>query len=242
MAETGGAPVRSNGGGAERPALPTVAILADSRGFDTYYLTAAYGDAAYGYQHTFPALLRRDLLSAAQPIADAIHIPDHFRAASVANNILRLALTDPDIVVLLDGIWETLLSKEHFLAYVQRQVQEHDWRGGAALDLSFSSRRLVDLFQAGELPVSPDAYANRLARILSYFRRRGRRCVWLTLPVPPRDHLDGLHYAGNYMTLPEWGECLAALNTRLVPLVERYGGTILDLDALMADAGGAADC
>lgn len=222
--------------------LPVVAILGDSRAFDTYYVNPAYGASGYGYQHTFPALLRRMLLRRPEPFADAIHIPDHFRGATIENNIIRLALTEPSLVVLLDGIWESLLTKEQFLEYVAAKIRSHPWKEGAPLNLSFSSRRLAELFIAGELPVSPAGYARRQRKLISYFRRRRRQCLWLTLPIPPRHHLGGLHYAGNYLTIPEWGECLAAINAALVPMVEGYGARVLDLDALMRDHGGAAEC
>ena len=117
--------------------LPNIAILADSRGFDTYFLNPAYGEAGYGYDRTFAFVLRRALLSEADPVADVCHIPDHFRAATIENNIIRLGLTDPAMVVLLDGIWETLLSKADFLRWAEREISDHEWRDGEKLDLSF---------------------------------------------------------------------------------------------------------
>lgn len=223
-------------------ALPNVTILGDSRVFDTYYLTSAYGESRYGYDRTFPHLLRGALLRRATPPADVVHIPDHFRGASVDNNILRLALTDPTMVVLLEGIWETLLTKQHFIDYVTRKVRLHPWRRGGSLALEFSTAKLAELFMADELSVGPGAYRDRQERLVSYFRRRRRQVVWMTLPIPPRDHLGGVHLAGNYKPLPEWGDCLAALNAALVPMVEEWGGAVVDLNELMAAEGGAAGC
>ncbi|MDH3233778.1 MAG: hypothetical protein OEQ29_09625 [Alphaproteobacteria bacterium] len=222
--------------------LPNIAILADSRGFDTYFLNPAYGEAGYGYDRTFAFVLRHALLNEADPVADVCHIPDHFRAATIENNIIRLGLTDPAMVVLLDGIWETLLSKADFLRWAEREISDHEWRDGAKLDLSFDSHRLVELFKSGQLDVSPTRYARRQRRLLSYFSRRRRQVVWLTLPVPPREHLAGRHYAGDYLTFPGWGDCLRALNDELAPLVTRHGGRVLDLNALMNANGGAGAC
>ncbi|MBK8906485.1 MAG: hypothetical protein IPM60_00835 [Rhodospirillales bacterium] len=222
--------------------LPSVTILGDSRAFDTYYLNASYGESGYGYDRTFPFLLRRALLTDTPAIADAVHIPDHFRGGTIENNIIRLALTDPAVVVLLDGLWESLLTKDQFLAYLADKVRDHDWRNGRVLDLSFSSRRVCELFTAGAFPASPERYASRQRRLISYFRRRRRQCIWLTLPIPPRDHFGGLHFAGDYMTIPEWGACLAAINAELAPVVKDYDALLLDLDQLMARHGGPGEC
>lgn len=218
-----------------------VAILADSRGFDTYYLNDSY-PAGYGYDQTFPHLLARSLWQSPELGFEAVHIPDHFRGGSVESNILRLALTDPAVVILLNGIWETLLHKGHFLEYAQRRLEEFDTRSGLTLDLSYSSRTLADLFLADELSLSPRKFAERERRIISYFRRRRRGVVYLTLPAPGPDHLNRVHYAGNHRLLPEWGECLAAINRDMAPLAKAYGATVVDLDRLMQDKGGPGAC
>ncbi|MBL27195.1 MAG: hypothetical protein CMM50_06555 [Rhodospirillaceae bacterium] len=223
-------------------ALPRVAVLGDSRVFDSYYTNPAYGAARYGYHLTFPHRLRGSLLSHPQPVADVVHIPDHFRGATVENNILRLALVDPWMVVLVDGIWESLLDKRHFLDYVRRRIEDFDWRDGKSLDLSFSSRRLVDLFKAGELGVSPDDYAQKQRGLISHFVRRRRAVVWATIPVTPPDHLSRKHAAGDYLVIPEWGEVLAALNEATAAEANAWGATVLDLDALMRAQGGPSAC
>lgn len=223
------------------PSPSRVSILADSRGFDTYYLNDSY-PAGYGYDQTFPHLLARSLWQNPALGFEAVHIPDHFRGGSVESNILRLALTDPAVVVLLNGIWETLLHKGHFLEYAQRRLEEFDTRSGLTLDLSYSSRTLADLFLADELSLSPRKFAERERRIISYFRRRRRGVVYLTLPVPGPDHLNRMHYAGNHRLLPEWGECLAAINQETAPLAKAYGATVIDLDRLMRDKGGPGAC
>lgn len=223
-------------------ALPNVAILGDSRVFDTYFLTPAYGENRYGYDATFPHLLRGKMLREPDPRADIVHIPDHFRGASIANNILRLALTDPAMVVLVEGIWESLLTKQHFIDYATRKIRLHPWRRGGSVDLEFSSAKLAALFVDGELSVGPDDYRDRQERLVSHFRRRRRQVVWATLPIPPADHLNGVHPAGNYKPIKEWGDCLRAINDALVPMIEVWGGIVLDLDELMRRHGGAAAC
>lgn len=219
-----------------------ISVLTDSRGLDTYYANPRYGRRVYGYNRTFPFLLRRDFLGRNPPIADLCHIPDHFRGGTVQNNIIRLALTDPQIVVLLDGIWETLLNKQDFHEWVSGTIDAHEWKSGAPLDLSFSSERIADLYLAGELPKSPETYARRMGEIVSYFRRRRRQCVWLTTPVTPRDHLGGVHYAGDYLTFPDWGRCVASLNEAVATRVTALGGQVIDLNDLMETSGGAEDC
>jgi hypothetical protein len=218
-----------------------VAILGDSRAFDTYYVNDAYpSEARYGYDQTFAHLLGRSASQGTQDSCDVVHIPDHFRGGTVENNIIRLALADPDVVVLCDGIWETLVHKDWFVEWALNKVRAHPTLGGGTIDLSYSSRILADLFVAGELPVSPQKYAAKQRRIISYFRRRRRQCVWLSLTTPPRDHLDRLHYAGNYRCIPEWDECLRAVNDAMRPVVRRYGADWLDLDDLVRANGGYA--
>lgn len=216
-----------------------VTILGDSRVFDTYFTNSAYGER-YGYDATFPHLLRKHVLLQSQREYDVVHIPDHFRGGTVENNIIRLALTDPTVVVLCDGIWETLVHKNWFIEWATNQIRAHSTHGAKTLDLSYSSRRLADLFIANDLPVSPRNYAKKQARIISYFMRRRRQCVWMSLPMPPRDHLERLHYAGNYRCIPEWDECLAAINEALRPVVSAYGANWLDLHRLALEHGGFA--
>jgi hypothetical protein len=216
---------------------PIVAVLGDSRVFDTYFTNAAYGER-YGYDATFPHLLRKRALESGA--FDVVHIPDHFRGATVENNIIRLALVDPAVVVLCDGIWETLVHKDWFIEWATNQIKAHSTLSPEELDLSYSSRRLADLFIADALPVSPRKYAAKQARIISYFRRRRRQCIWLSLPMPPRDHLNRLHYAGNYRCIPEWDECLAAINDAMAPVVANYGAVWFDLHQLALSQGGFA--
>jgi len=216
-----------------------VAILGDSRVFDTYFTNAAYAER-YGYDATFPHLLRGWALRKPAGGCDVVHIPDHFRGRTVENNIIRLALTDPAVVVLCDGIWETLVHKDWFIEWATNRTRAHATLGGDTLDLSYSSSRLADLFVANELAVSPRNYALKLQRIISYFRRRRRQCIWMSLPMPPRDHLDRLHYAGNYRCIPEWDECLKAINDAMAPIVSAYGAAWLDLHELVLSHGGFA--
>lgn len=223
------------------PDRAIVAMLGDSRVFDTYYTTPAY-EARYGYEKTFPHLLRGAFLRRPEASVDIVHIPDHFRGATVANNILRLALSDPAAAILVEGIWETILTKQHFIDYATRKVRAHPWRRGGALDLEFSSARLAELFMADELSVGPGTYRDRQEALVSYFRRRRRQIVWATLPIPPAGHMGGVHPAGNYKPIPQWGACLRSINEAVVPMVEAWGGLVLDLDSLMAEAGGADAC
>ena len=51
----------------------------------------------------------------------------------------------------------------------------------------------------------------------------------MTLPVPPKAYVGSTYHAGNYAPIPDWDECLAAVNGAVVPIVEAYGGSILDL-------------
>lgn len=215
-----------------------VAILGDSRAFDTYYTNDRY-EERYGYDSTFPFLLRHMVTADPQLPFEVIHIPDHFRAGTAENNIIRLALLNPAVVVLLDGIWETLIGKEHFVEYATRRIKAHDFRSADEIALRVSGQALVDLYLAGELSVSPSGYAEKQRRLISYFRRRRRQCVWLTLPVPDAAHFDRLHFAGDYRCLPNWGRCLAGINDAVAPMIESYGGHVIDLDRLMAEHGGS---
>jgi len=214
-----------------------VSILGDSRAFDTYYTNPSYRER-YGYGATFPHLLQRQALQCSQPTYDVVHIPEHFRGGTVENNILRLALTDPTVVVLCDGIWETLVHKDWFIEWANEQIRSHSTHSPETLDLSYSSRRLAELFVANKLSVSPAKYAVKQHRIISYFRRRRRQCVWMSLPMPPREHLNRLHYAGNYRCIPEWDECLKAINGAMAPIVSAYGATWFDLQDLVLNHGG----
>lgn len=216
---------------------PIVAVLGDSRVFDTYFTNVAYSER-YGYDSTFPHLLRKRALQKASSTYDVVHIPDHFRGGSIETNTIRLALTDPAVVVLCDGIWETLVHKEWFVEWAVARIRSHSTHSSDTLDLSYSSRRLADLFIADELAVSPRKYAEKQRRIVSYFRRRRRQCVWMSLPMPPRDHLDRLHFAGNYRCIPEWDECLRAINQAMAPLVASYGAAWFDLHDLALAHGG----
>ncbi len=214
-----------------------VAILGDSRLFDTYYTNDRY-EKRYGYDKTFPHLWRRKVLADLAAGYDVVHIPDHFRGGTVQNNIVRLALSDPAVVVILDGIWETLLNKRHFLEYAEQRARAYDPAGAEPGTLSYSQRALVDLFKTGVLSVSPQRFTDRSRLLVSYFRRRRRQVIWMTLPVPPKDYIGSTYHAGNYRPIPDWDECLAAMNDAVVPIMERYGCSILDLTQLMNDLGG----
>lgn len=213
-----------------------VAILGDSRAFDTYYLNPYY-EAGYGYDKTFPHVLCKSM---AASDVDVVHIPDHFRGGNVENNIIRLSLTNPCVVVLLNGIWETLVNKKMFLDYAAERIKAFETRGGEILTLTYSSRVLADLFKAGELSHSPRRYVERERRLISYFRRRGRQVVVMNLPVPDENHLNRVHYAGNYRCIREWGECLEALNAGLGPVAEEYGAVLADTNQWMREHGGPA--
>jgi len=204
-----------------------VTILGDSRAFDTYYTSAAYS-VRYGYDLTFPHIWRAAALADAGSGYDVVHIPDHFRGGTVQNNIVRLALTDPAVVVLLDGIWETLFNKGHFIEYAEQH----------AVDEPYARARLVELFKANRLSVSPQAFAERTRTLVSYFRRRRRQVIHMTLPVPPKDYIGSTYHAGDYKPHDDWGECLAAVNDAAIPMVRAYGGEVLDLTELMNETGG----
>lgn len=223
-------------------ALPRVAILGDSRVFDTYFVNERYGGARYGYHRTFPHLLRAALLCRDRPAADVVHIPDHFRGATIENNIIRLALTDPNVVVLVDGIWESLLTRRQFFDFLKIQVETVDWHRGEKLSLDFSSSRVVDLFLEGNFDVSPDNYARRIGRIISFFRRRGRHVIWANLPIVPPEHKGREHFAGDYMCIPDWARVLNGLNKAVSQIASAYGAQVFDLDSLMAKSGGPAEC
>lgn len=222
--------------------MGNVAILGDSRVFDTYYVNHQYGTSRYGYDKTFPHLLRGLQLARRRAEHDVVHIPEHFRSGTIENNIIRLALADPSAVVLCDGIWETLVNKEHFLEYASRRLREHPSASGKPVELTYSSAILAELFAGNQLSVTPTRYAARQRRLVSYFRRRRRRGLWLSLPAPPPDHMERLHFAGNHRLIPEWDQCLRAINAAVAPVVTEIGGEIVDLDALARQSGGYAKC
>ncbi|HUT49665.1 MAG TPA: hypothetical protein VM325_10005 [Alphaproteobacteria bacterium] len=216
---------------------PIAAVLGDSRAFDTYFVNADYAQR-YGYDKTFPHLWRKRVLSDPAAGYDVVHIPDHFRGGTVQNNIVRLALTDPSVVVVLDGIWETLLNKRHILDFAERRIRAHDAAGSDALTLTYGPLSLAELFKAGELSVSPQNFAERTRALISYFRRRQRQVIVMTLPVPPKSYVGSTYHAGDYRPPPGWDECLAAMNAATLPVIESYGAHILDLTVLMDDLGG----
>lgn len=207
-----------------------VAILGDSRVFDTYYATDDYAGKTYGYDKTFPHRLQRSLASKTGGAHDCVHIPDHFRGRTVQNNILRLALIDPDCIVLCDGIWESLVSKKHVADYYE-QIGDPS--------VFYSDALATELYLANRLALSPRSYADRVGRIASWFVRRRRHLIWLTTPIPPRGFLNGLHFAGNYRPFDGWHECLHAINSASAASIRHFGGTVVDMDALMTDFGGA---
>jgi hypothetical protein len=218
-----------------------VAVLTDSRGFDTYYLNDRY-ETWYGADKTFAHRLGRRLLLERAPPVDTVHIPDHFRSGTIENNLLRLGLCDPSYVVLCDGIWETLLNRELLIDYVTEQIRESALGDPDPLRLEVSHQAVTELFLAGKLAISPALYAARIGRIVSYFARRRRAVCWLSLLVPSPDHKDGIHYAGDYKCLPGWGRCLEAVNQSVKEMLLLWGATYVDLQALMAASGGETAC
>lgn len=214
-----------------------VAILGDSRVFDTYFTNSEYRER-YGYDAAFPHILRKFALQDKLCTFDVVHIPDHFRGGTVESNIIRLSLTDPTVIILCDGIWETLVHKDWFIEWATEKIRAHPTHDTTPLNLSYSSRHLADLFIADELPVSPRKYASKQARIISYFSRRRRQCIWMSLPMPPIEHLDRIHFAGNYRCIPEWDECLAAVNEAMKPIATAYGAAWVDLQRLILEHGG----
>ncbi len=208
-----------------------ITILGDSRVFDTYFTSSRYS-VRYGYDKTFPHLWRKMVLQDPQAGYDVVHIPDHFRGGTLQNNIIRLALTDPAIIVIVDGIWETLLNRGHYNDYLERHSSSDS-------EQEYNPQRLVELFKANKLSVSPSAFAHQHARLISYFRRRRRQVIWMTLPVPPKSYIGSTFHAGDYTPIPNWNECLAAVNDAVVPMVNAYEGKVLDLTALMEELGGA---
>ena len=62
----------------------------------------------------------------------------------------------------------------------------------------------------------------------------------MTLPVPPAPYIGSTYHAGNYRPIDGWDECLSALNHAVVPMVQDYGGTVLDLTSEMQAIGGAS--
>lgn len=123
-----------------------VAILGDSRTFDTYYYNFQYGEH-YGYDKTFPFLLEKLMWASSNGAMDIVHIPDHFRSKSIENNILRLALTDPSMIIMCNGIWESLLNKQIFIEYATEKINTYHSREGGELKLVYSSRAMADLFK-----------------------------------------------------------------------------------------------
>ncbi len=215
-----------------------VTILGDSRAFDTYFTNSHYA-VRYGYERTFPHIWRKLALLDQSSDYDVVHIPDHFRGGTVQNNIIRLALTNPAVVVVLDGIWDTLISKKHFLEYAERKLRNHPKANDQVLEIDYSDAILARLFVAGELSVSPENFSARSRRIVSYFRRRQRQVIWMTLPVPPKRYVGSNYHAGDYQPNTNWDECLKAANEAIKPIVEAYGGLVLDMTAEMNAVGGA---
>jgi len=219
----------------------TITILGDSRAFDTYFYNSNY-DVFYGYNKTFPYILRRNILLRTNGQIDVVHIPDHFRGGSVENNILRIAMNNPDVVILCNGLWETLVSKKHFIEYANKILERHSTFSGKTLDLSYSSSILAQLFLENQLSNSPFNYREREKCIVSYFKRRRRQCIYMTLSVPDRDYLNRVHYAGNYRCIPEWDICLRAVNDSIESIAASYGINILDINQIIEKNGGPSKC
>ncbi len=218
-----------------------VAVLTDSRGFDTYFLNDRY-EAWYGADKTFACRLGRRLLLERAPPTDTVHLPDHFRSGTVENNLLRLGLCDPRYVVLCDGIWETLLNRERLIDYVAEQIRDAALGDAEPLCLEVSHQAITRLFLADKMAISPTGYAEQVGRIVSYFVRRRREVCWLSLLVPSPGHKDGVHYAGDYKCPPEWARCLEAVNRSVAEMLALWDATYVDLQTLMAASGGESVC
>jgi len=218
-----------------------ITILGDSRTFDTYYYNYRYKEH-YGYNSTFPYLLQKKMWETSMEKIDIIHIPDHFRSRSIENNIMRLALTDPVLVFLCNGIWEALINKGHYIEYVTNLIRTHPTRSGKPLRFMYNSKKLVELFLGNKLSSSPKKFTEEQSKIASYFHRRRRACLFFGLPVPPVTHYNRLHYAGNYKCLREWDECLEELNRSLRKISRCYGSIFLDLNRLVRESGGYKEC
>jgi len=63
----------------------------------------------------------------------------------------------------------------------------------------------------------------------------------MTLPVPPKSFVGSTYHAGDYRPNVNWHECLGAVNDAVCPIVEAYGGKVLDLTAEMDAVGGAGE-
>ncbi len=222
---------------AEEAKVPNVVVLGDSRAFDTYYTNSKY-QHRYGYEKTFPHLWRKAALRSSGVNYDVVHIPDHFRGGTIENNIVRIALSNPAVVVILDGIWETLINKGHFLKFVERELREFDASAGREFQAMYSTVHLAALYKREKLLVSPQLLAARARQLVSYFRRRQRQVVWLTLPVPPRDYIGSTYHAGDYQPIPEWDDCLSAANAACCDVMQRYDCHVCNLTDLMEKVGG----
>lgn len=218
-----------------------VAVLTDSRGFDTYYLNDRY-EAWYGADKAFPAVLGHRLLLDPSCALHAVQIPDHFRSGTVENNLLRLGLCDPSYVVLCDGIWETLINREHLVDYVTDRIRERSLSDDDPLEIEVSHKAVTRLYLSNALSVSPARYAERIERLVSFFVRRRRNICWLSLLVPAPSHKNRIHYAGDYKCSPEWQQCLNAINHGIEDVLGRWGATYVDLQALMEESGGESAC
>lgn len=220
--------------------IPNVTILGDSRTFDTYFTNDRY-DVRYGYDSSFPQLWRKRALTDPTANYDVVHIPDHFRGGTVQNNIIRLALTDPSIVVVLDGIWESLLNKGHFLEFAERLLRGHASAFDGPINLSYSPDTLLQLFENGALSVSPQDFAERARVLVSYFRRRRRQVLWLPLPVPDQHYIGSTYHAGDYHPPVNWDQILSALNAASASVMAAYGCHTIDMTRVMTEFGGAEE-
>lgn len=221
------------------PSDITVAVLADSRGLDTYYLNDRY-DEYYGIDRVFATRLNHHLNKRDQKGALSVLIPDHFRNGTVETKIRRLALNNPSHVVLCDGIWETLLNREKYFqeAEVLNALPTGLFASENDSVVNEAGRVLTDLFKDEKLTVSPKQFSGQMNTIVGYFARRRRNVGWLSLVVPPVGHRDGVHYAGNYRPLPGWGDCLEAINQAARQTLAQWNGRYLDLDPIVEAAGG----
>jgi len=64
----------------------------------------------------------------------------------------------------------------------------------------------------------------------------------MNLVVPDMDHLNRVHFAGNYRCILEWDTCLRALNAGLEDIALSYETIYADIHSLVLENGGFQIC